>query len=503
MLDRLPKMTKVGGAVTAAAATVALVAAARRMSPAFDVWCFRRSMQAYSRVTSTVVHVFRGARKALGVDSSGSAPAPGGTVSPVWLRSALQASGLIDGDVPRIVSVELQGDAPTGGFVGEMSKIRVTYEGVDDADTRLPRSFVIKTVKPERTSSAATLFLGHAREGLWYAQFAMRGGKHAALAKGFPLPRVYYADGNTWTGTFLVLMEDLSDGVPVTQMLGNQCWGPPPRPIPSDVAFDHASILDTVFMRMADIHAQTWQSKELLQLSWLKNVEWLQGRDRARWELGVRNVQWKWQALLEASRTGKSDIVWPKELIEAMDAMAAATSWEGFLKNLDVSKPSTAWCWAHGDFHAGNMIWARPSHEHGGAADDGHDFYMVDFAEVGVFSPFVELAQYMVSNATIEVRRAHERRLFERYHARLVERGVSADAHPLEDCWLLYQAGGVERWLQHLTLLGFLHVRLNALPADSVRWFCEQVRSFVADHRPAVVAAGAHLGAMSSYCLVD
>jgi len=166
------------------------------------------------------------------------------------------------------------------------------------------------------------------------------------------------------------------------------------------------------------------------------------------------------------------------------------TSWDLFRRRMNIKDPHTAFTLCHGDFHASNMLWA------GGAKKP---FYLVDWSEVGVFCPFTDIAQFLVSNATVELRRKHEKRLFESYHNRLIERGVSPEIFPLEVCWENYKAGGIERWLQMFALLASFNLdNPKNFPDFAVVWFQNQVQAFIQDH-----ANGCKLepGFISGYCL--
>jgi len=98
-----------------------------------------------------------------------------------------------------------------------------------------------------------------------------------------------------------------------------------------------------------------------------------------------------------------------------------------------------------------------------------------------VFCPFTDIAQFLISNATIELRRKHEKELFQHYYDTLTSHGVDKVQFPLDECFERYKAGGIEKWLQLDAILAYLGLS-NALPVSAVEWFDKQVDAFVVDH---------------------
>uniref|UniRef100_A0A7S1CAB7 CHK kinase-like domain-containing protein n=1 Tax=Bicosoecida sp. CB-2014 TaxID=1486930 RepID=A0A7S1CAB7_9STRA len=485
--------------VAASAAGIAIVTgAAVLLAPSLETQRLYWKLKLRAYVYHGRAAVGGACRRLFSSADADRAPAAGdASVSRVWLRRQLQECGLFEGEIPPIASVEIMGDALQGGFVGDMSKLSVKYEGEEDGASTaagLPHVLVFKTVKGLLSTRLAALFLGHAREGLFYRHFGMKGGKFAHLLPASKqLPRVVYADGDVAAGTFSVLMEEIGECRTLSHMLGNQCWGPPP-PLPAGAPTDHAVLLRAVFLEEAETHAALWQKRELLDIPWLKHVDWLRGKNRAQWVLGVEDMKKKWAMV---TRLAPPDL-YAGTIADAMDTLFAATSWEAFQASMDISDPTLAWTLAHGDFHGGNQLWAT---ERVGASSRP-PVVSVDFAEMGVFCPFRDISQYVISNATIEVRRKHERELFEAYYARLLELGVDGTRHPLNRAWALYCAGGIERWLQMIVLMGYMSATSPVLPVKFMRWFVKQVGSFIEDHEADIVASGVYRGISSGYCMV-
>eukprot|EP01087_Luapelamoeba_hula_P016509 TRINITY_DN507_c0_g1_i1.p1 TRINITY_DN507_c0_g1~~TRINITY_DN507_c0_g1_i1.p1 ORF type:complete len:557 (-),score=69.93 TRINITY_DN507_c0_g1_i1:22-1692(-) len=422
--------------------------------------------------------------------------------------------------IPRLLRVEV-GRRLRGGFIADILQLHLHWNtNTADVPTEspltrkvatLPSSLVVKMNPTGFRSRLSCIMLGTAREAGFYNFFApdaptttnTNRNAHALTKPPLALPNVYYASNSSWTGEYLVLMEDLSAfTTSACPLLGNQCWGPVSISPPITTPPSALTVLHNCFMRMADGHAYYWRDPQLLKQSWLKNVLWRKGADRGRWELAFQRLRVNWgkvQAAAYQQREG-DDKLTAKELEEVKknrfmisipfrDTMAAhikATNWQTYQTNFNLADPKTPWTLCHGDFHAANMLYRlcptpASAYVGGSRAEKGgeEDVYMVDWSEVGVGCPATEIAQFMISNATIELRRAHERDLVAAYHARLVEGGVSATEFPLEECWARYQAGGIDRWIQMFNLMG----GWGLLPVPAADWFEQQVSAFIVDHR--------------------
>jgi hypothetical protein len=163
------------------------------------------------------------------------------------------------------------------------------------------------------------------------------------------------------------------------------------------------------------------------------------------------------------------EVSWAPELVALIENSIRGTSWEVALAGTTVERGN--WTMTHGDWHAGNMLWRL------GAAPS-EALVVLDVAMAGVGRGPTDLAQFIISNVPIPMRRQVERDLLRRYWDRLVAEGVSVDAYSFAACYHAYQKGGIERWLQLLILLASM-----GLPAPAVQWFHDQVHAFVEDHR--------------------
>jgi len=397
-----------------------------------------------------------------------------------WIREIVQQQHK-EINVPTLLSLKASSDGPKGGFRGFM--LFLVLEWPQSTHPSLPRKLVVKSSHQNFTTVKETIMLGGSREGLFYKEIKKND-------EEFPLlPRIYYAKGSAFFGEFTVIMEDLSETtIPGSHMVGNQCWGA--VDIPREMQEDPVYFFESVFCRTADIHAKYWRDENLLKLDWLKATQWLQGRDRGRWEFAMICAKRRWRKVMKAVKSGATKVKWSEDVIQAMEKSLKQTSWSNYRRNFDIKANNTPFTLCHGDYHAANMLWC-------GKKNPKQLLYFVDWSEVGVFCPFTEIAQFLISNATVEVRRQNEKRIFRTYYDRLVEKGINKEVFPFSDCWLRYQRGGMERWLQMLSLLADMSLsNPSSLPDQSISWFHNQVAEFIVDHGK--VEPGP---LMSAYCL--
>eukprot|EP01133_Synstelium_polycarpum_P008359 gene8359-9817_t len=360
------------------------------------------------------------------------------------------------------------GDKLLGGMMGEIVRIQLDWSdrALQEAQRKnidLPSSIVMKSVENNFKSHMTSLALGTAREGIFYSQ-------QATFAAKF-VPVIYYATGSQDYGTFVVLMEDLSKNCfSASRLLGNQCWGDANIPPAIAARFDSVEAISTIFRHMADFHAHFWQDRTLLDRPWLKNTNWLQGNDQAKWEMGLSQIMSKWGSLV----TSGAGITWSQLLVDTGNSMFVRSSWNAYRNIVNIDTPTTAFTLTHGDFHAGNILWNTSLVN--GSNTDQSPFYLVDWSEVGVGCPFTELSQFMISNVPTDIRRSYELNLFRIYWERLVELGVSTEHYQFDACYERYILGGIERWIQMFTLMG------AALPTNAVEYFHNQVADFILDH---------------------
>ena len=429
-------------------------------------------------------------RKLCGVLGINLPPYGGSTsISPKWMQEALELT--YKTKLPALSSVEITKDKISGGFSGRLVRIRLHWSSPPPPELDIPSQMIVKSVQNQIQSLHASIMLGTPREAFFSREYGQNNRDPVLNV----MPRVIYANGSWWSGEYVTVMEDLSikrafhGGV----MLGNQCFGD--VPVPENIKQDPLFVVETIFMQAANIHARYWRDEGLLKFNWMKNVAWLQGRERSSWEMAMINMRYKFNKVLRAIKRGNTQVPWSDHMISTINNAFDNTNWHTFRANMNLSDPTTAFTLCHGDFHASNVLWCPASETNPKPRP-----YLIDWSEVGVFCPFTELAQFIVSHVLVADRRAHEREIFERYYRRLVEKGVDSNVFPLETCWELYKRGGMERWLQMLILLADISMNYPQALSDShIAWFYNQVATFVEDHGTEQTLKS--FSFMSAYCL--
>eukprot|EP01132_Coremiostelium_polycephalum_P004980 gene4980-6201_t len=385
-----------------------------------------------------------------------------------WLQSVLKGHP----DFPVLPSgFSFEEKNITGGFSGDLKKILLEYTAEEEVKENVPKSLVLKTIALTEIKLKSSTQLGAAREGVFYKFYNERAKKDDSFKFPF-VPTAYYSEGYMDKGSIMILMEDLSKTCcPASHLFGNQIWGEVPIP-ESLKSVTHLEILETIYKNIAHFHEKYWRDETLLNNSdftWLKNIEWIQGRNKEQWEFGMDCIKTIWSKAMEKRR---DSIKWSEKLLSIMDKLLASSNFERYLSLYDIKKPNTPFTLCHSDFHAGNILY--PKHK---SESSTHPFYLVDWQEIGVFNPFIDIPQILISNVTTEFRRQHEEHLFRLYWNTLTESGkVSKELFPYEQCFLWYKIGGIDRWLQMLALL------VNLIPDNALEYFHEKVASFIDDH---------------------
>ncbi len=192
---------------------------------------------------------------------------------------------------------------------------------------------------------------------------------------------------------FVLLMEDLGPARIVDQLDG--------------CTVDEAAL---VIEQMAILHAGSWHDAALAETEWLKvNI--------AAW----RTVTDEFAAALAAVPESFAELVSEADLAQASRLMAHQATWKRIM-----SEPRCLW---HNDLRADNVMFDAQGGDIPAA--------LVDWQGATYACGTLDLAYFVGTSLTTELRRAHERDLVADYHAGLVAHGVSG--YTLEDCWNDYR----------------------------------------------------------------
>lgn len=396
-----------------------------------------------------------------------------------------------------MVSAEVT-SAVRGGLVSTVNTIAINWtaaaataeEDDDDESKPSPKTLIFKTIPATVSFRSVSLLQGQNRESKFYNWT----GKSPLLQH--LCPTVYHSEHSDISGDFVIVMEDLSGrSVSVSKLLGNQCWGPcTDIPAKYSQADQQLLVLDTIMRSAADIHASHWRDRSLLSQPWLKYSDHLVGRGRARYEYGLIAIRASWEKIKMLSTTESRELITTSNgasaaatgvgtglfsplMLRTMETALKNSSWYAFRQTFDIEREDVPFTLVHGDFHGANMLWRDDT------SDGKSSLVLLDWSEAGIFCPFTEISQLMISNARIDFRRKYERRLFDLYYDRLISQGVDATVFSREMCWERYVLGGIEKWLQFVVILATISLsNPSHLPWSAICWFHDQVEAFVEDH---------------------
>ncbi|MEO1063955.1 MAG: hypothetical protein AAFZ07_21255 [Actinomycetota bacterium] len=285
-------------------------------------------------------------------------------------------------DVGEVTALDAR-DLGTGvGILGEVARLHLTYAPGHDG----PATMIAKCASPSPESVGLATAMGfYERELSFYRETA-------ATLTDVRVPRPYHVDAAAGSVPFVLLLEDI---------VGARC----PDQIAGLTVDEAGAILDAV----AGLHAAFWESPALDELTWLPpmNNDLYKGAGalaEARWD-GFVEV---WGSRVPATMLAAVEQVIPRypRLLDWWVEQGHAT-------------------FAHTDCRAENYLF--------GGADGDDAVTVVDFQlstrHVGAW----DVANLLGGSLRVDVRREAEEGLVARYHARLVELGVTH--YPIDRLW--------------------------------------------------------------------
>ncbi|MBS1837510.1 MAG: aminoglycoside phosphotransferase family protein [Actinobacteria bacterium] len=295
-----------------------------------------------------------------------------GEMTPAWLDDALGLSG-----PEAVTSADA---APLGtGQMSDSYRVLVTHS--DGSVTRL----IAKLAATDPTSRATGLMLrAYEKEVRFYQELAP--------TLGIRTPRVYAAEIDTATGSFVLLLEDLAPAA-----AGDQLTGCTPRQA-------HAALAELV-----ELHAPRWGDPTL------RDVEWLLGDRGPARDMMIGLLPGLWDGFRERYSERVGD-----DVRRAGDLVFARLA--AFYRDRE---PATI---VHGDYRLDNLLF-----------DPGNGSVAVLDWQTCTVGPGPADAAYFVGAGLLpEVRRVEEAGLFDHYHRGLVAAGVDVTR---DECWEAYRRG--------------------------------------------------------------
>jgi hypothetical protein len=282
-----------------------------------------------------------------------------------WLASVLASTELLEGGG----TVHSFAAFPVG--TGQMADtLRVTVD-TGPAGAR-SRSLIAKFASADEQSRST---------GLMTRAYEIEVGFYAEVARriGTRLPACYYSAIEPDTGWFVILLEDIADGVQGDQLDG------------CDVEVAEAALVE-----MAALHGPAWSDPTLAGLEWLQRG----GPESEQFLAGLVTSLWPGFVERYASRLATRHL----ELCDRL--MAVLGPW---LAGRPVGTTVV-----HGDFRLDNLLLCegdpRP--------------YVVDWQTASWGSAASDVSYFLGGSLTMDDRRRHSRHLLRAYHDALVDHGV-------------------------------------------------------------------------------
>lgn len=297
-----------------------------------------------------------------------------------------------------------------------------------------------------------------------------------SLKLGVRIPRCYFAAADEATGAKALLLEDLGNAIQAGYFFDPT----QPNNLGVDVAKKTAEsdmnalrVTAAVFLSAAAFHGKYWNDEAIRELKCLRGARWTEEAWTAGQETAIN--MWRLEKVqaffADDQNQGGAGVKWSK-LYGLLEKSIGLSSWDEHQKMAKV-RPFTL---VHGDFHPGNMV-VLPKDPQGKLSDVERCCFL-DWEMVGVGSGPQELGQFLISHASAQFRREHERALVHTYLAKLnsvlCNRGLPQQT--FEATWDEYTFGGLTKWLWFMPLL------INWCPPQVSEYFAQKVTDFAEDH---------------------
>ncbi len=312
------------------------------------------------------------------------------------------------------------------GQVGATYRFVLTHANRDASG---PASLIGKFMSEDPVSRATGIAqLSYVREVKFY--------QHYGNTKPLPIPTARYAMVDEATHEFALLMDDFPAHRP-----GNQL---------TPATLEEARL---AMLAGASIHAAWWGDSGLDTHAWLNGSQAASGM----------NVD----ALF--------DMLWPAFCARYADQIndqirATGEAYLGRINDWITQRPGPR-CLTHGDFRPDNMLF----HE----ADLAHPLVIVDWQTAGVGNGATDIAYYLGTALTPEMRRTHELDLVHLWTSHLLKAGVpKADTQSL---WDIYRRDALAGFL--MGVLASMIVEQTPRGDAMFLAMCARAASMVEDHR--------------------
>lgn len=327
-------------------------------------------------------------------------------LTPDWFTYALRAGGTIGADAS-VTSVDVHHIGT--GQLGSVTLAKLEYDGATD-----PASLVVKQASRDAGSRGMGVVMGVYRsEVRFYQEIAPLVDVHT--------PALHWGALEEETGRFTIVLDDLSPGADVGDMLAG--------------ATAEEALL--AIGELVGLQAPLWDDPRLRERPWLGDLS------------GTRMLFGAVPAAVEQfkARFGERIESHHMALIEALAPRAPEIVDALWKPPLVV---------AHGDYRLDNMFFGR--------APSAPLLTVIDWQTTCLAPPGLDAAVFLASSVDTETRRAIERGLLEEYVDGLAEAGVRGFGYA--DAWESYRAASLSPFL----LSVFTSITLEQTERGDAMW---------------------------------
>ncbi len=311
-------------------------------------------------------------------------PADPDALTAEWLTDALRSSGVIT--TSSVASFDARRIAEGSGFIGQLAIVTLRYDAAEDG---APTSLIAKfPAASEMGRMIGNLFDFYNREICFYREIA----EEVELRT----PQCYYADADTETQEYILLLEDLAPA-----RVGDHAAG---------CTVEEAEIALT---SIAKFHATWWEHPRLEEIA-----DWMPLIDAPVHQSAEASYQQAWTPFIANFGDALSPEM--RDTAEKIGQRVIA------LQSSIADRPHTI---IHGDYRTDNLFFGTPA---GGAP-----FAVVDWQIACRGRGIFDVAYLLCGGLDADLRSANEERLVRLYHDTLVANGVTG--YPFEQCWREYR----------------------------------------------------------------
>lgn len=330
-----------------------------------------------------------------------SVPRSPGEITPEWLSGALRQNGVIRD--ASVVSVSAESIGAGAGFLGQLARLSLTY---DRDEPGAPRSVIAKLPALDPGGrGVANAFHFYEREIRFYEDIA--------ADVNMSVPKRYYSAMDIEGDEYLLLIEDMAPAV-----VGDEAPG---------CSAERAELAIT---NLARFQADWWDSPKLDALDWMPAV------NGPVQQVAVGAYQQAWAPFCQFAGDRLSPAV--MRLGEQLQ--------HHVLDVLDVLEPAPRTI-IHGDFRGDNVFYGDGITAPAFSAVD----WQISAKGRGVF----DVAYFLSTSVTPEVRKAHEQRLVRLWHD-IISDTNDTKAYTVDDAFYDYRVSALFMHVYTVVAIGTL-----------------------------------------------